>query len=174
MHITLFMATSVNGMIARPDYREDFLSVQNWDSFLDCARRTGSIIWGRRTHEKVRAWGSQYFAQMIGLHNIVVSTDSSFRAEEEGFEAATSPRDGIEKLSARGHTQATLAGGAILNSSFAREGLIDAVVLNVESVIIARGIPLLASDDIDLPLKLVETERISDRIVQLRYTVVKA
>lgn len=49
MKVTLFMPMSLNGLIVRPDYREDFLSRQNWDSFVACARRTGAFIWGRKT-----------------------------------------------------------------------------------------------------------------------------
>lgn len=97
MKVTLFMAASLNGMIARPDYREDFLSRRHWDSFLECVRRTGALIWGRKTHEKVRKFGPQYFEPLKDAACVVVTTDASL-AVEEGFECASSPRDAIVKL----------------------------------------------------------------------------
>lgn len=170
MKVTLFMATSLNGMIARPDYREDFLSRQNWDSFLTCARRTGALIWGRRTHEKVRKYARQYFDTMQDLAKIVVSTEPNFSLEE-GFERANSPQEAVTKIEAKGFTEATLAGGSILNGSFAKARLIDSVEVNIEAVIIGRGIPLFAVDDFDLKLDLLTMTQIGDRIVQVRYAV---
>lgn len=172
MKITLFMATSLNGVIARPDYREDFLSRQNWDSFLECAQRTGAVIWGRKTHEKIRKYGSQYFGPMKDLAKIVVSTDPNLSLEQ-GFERATSPREAVAAIEAKGFTAATLAGGSILNASFAKERLIDSVEMNIETVIVGRGIPLFAVDDFDLKLDLVSVTQIGDRIVQVRCAVIE-
>jgi len=173
MRVTLFMTTSANGMISRPDQREDFLSPSNWDAFLDHARRTGGIVWGRRTHEKVRAWNRKYLDPLRGLRNLVVSTDTGFQAGDEGFGTATSPAEALWRLSADGLDQIMLAGGALLNASFARERLIDAVVLNLEGVIVPQGIPLFAPDGIDLSLALQEVERVAPNIVQLRFDVVR-
>ena len=172
MNVTLFMAMSLNGLIARPDYREDFLSRQNWDSFLDCARRTGAFIWGRRTHEKFRRYGRQYFETMNGLRKIVVSTDQKF-ALEEGFELAGSPREALARLQGYTLQEATLAGGSVLNTSFAKERLIDTVEINVEPVVVGRGISLFAPGDFDLVLDLASVRQLSDRLVQLRYRVRK-
>jgi dihydrofolate reductase len=154
----------------RPDEREDFLSRRNWDSFFECARRTGAIMWGRKTHEKVRAYGRQYFDAMKELTTIVVSTDPNVSLEG-GFERATSPQDAVSRIEAKGFPEATLAGGSILNASFAKARLIDAVEINIEAVVIGRGIPLFAVDDFDLKLDLVTVRQIDDRIVQVRYAV---
>jgi dihydrofolate reductase len=172
MQVTLFMAASLNGLIARPDYREDFLSRRNWDDFVECARLTGGFIWGRRTHEKFRKYGGQLLASVAGLPKLVVSTDVGF-AVEEGFELARSPRDALTLLESKGLTGVTLAGGAALNSSFAREGLIDFIELNVEAVIVGRGIPLFAVDDFDLQLEFAGVTLLTDRIARLRAVVKK-
>lgn len=168
MHITLFMTMSLNGMTSRPDHREDFLSAENWDSFLECARETGALIWGRKTHEKVQRWNRRYFEQMKGLHKLVVSTNSALDVGE-GFDLAASPRDAVAILERRGLRRATLGGGSILNSAFARERLIDAVVVNVEAVVIGRGLPLFAEADFDLRLETSSVRQLNDRIVQLKY-----
>lgn len=160
------MAASLNGIIARPDYREDFLSRQNWDSFLESVRRAGSLVWGRKTHEKVRRYGSQYLDQMKEFAKVVVSRDSSL-ALEEGFERADSPRGALARLEQRGLAATVLAGGSLLNRSFAREQLIDAVVINIEAVAIGRGIPLFAPDDFDIRFELTGVRRIGDNIVQV-------
>ena len=174
MRITLFLASSLNGMIARPDLREDFLSRDHWEGFLECAERTGAVVWGRRTHERVQVFNKDYLDRMWELEKIVVSRRSDF-AVEEGFEVASSPQDAVTKLEARGCEEATLAGGSVLNSAFAEAGLIDEVILNIEAVIIGEGIPLFSPSTFDIKLEGEPTvRRVSDRIMQLRYGVAKA
>lgn len=172
MRITLFMATSLNGIIARPDYREDFLSRQNWYSFLDSCRETGALIWGRKTQDKARQYSPQALTQMGDFPKIVVTSDPAYKVDA-GFEQAASPQEAIEKLSQKGCKQATLAGGGILNTAFAREQLIDEVRINVEAVIIGQGIPLFAPADFDVKLELKECRQINQKLVQLCYFVLK-
>lgn len=164
------MTMSVNGITSRPDYREDFLSAANWYTFLDCVRETGALIWGRKTHEKVMSRNRKYLDEIAGIPKIVVSTQPDFFADS-GFEVAASPRDAVARLSGRGHGRATLAGGSILNTAFARDRLIDEIIVNVEAVVVGKGIPLFAADDFDLRLALQEVRQIDPRIVQLRYQV---
>jgi dihydrofolate reductase len=171
--VTLFMAMSANAMIARPEYKEDFLSRSNWASFLDCARASGAMMWGRKTHEKVRTYGPQYFQQLAGLHNVVVTTRRDFVADEPGFDTATSPSQAIDKLSKYGCQHVTLAGGSILNSAAAVAQLIDEVMLNIEAVIVGRGIRLFAPADFDLKLRLEKVRQLDDQIVQLGYAVLR-
>lgn len=166
------MSISLNGIIARPDYREDFLSSQNWYSFLDCAREKGALIWGRKTQEKARHYSPKAFEQMHNFEKIVVSTDPGF-ALEEGFALANSPQEAINKLEEKGCKEALLSGGSILNSSFAKARLIDEVMINIEAVIIGRGIPVFATDDFDVKLQFKEIKQLNDRILQVSYAVVK-
>ena len=61
-----------------------------------------------------------------------------------------------------------------MNTAFARAGLIDQVIINVESVVVGRGIPLFAPEGFDLRLKLIEMKRMREEIVQLHYEVRKS
>ena len=170
MRITLFMAMSLNGMTSRPDYREDFLSADNWTSFLQSARDTGALIWGRKTQEKVERWNRTYFDEMEALAKIVVSTRTNLSLPD-GFERAESPGAAVERLANKGLTRATLAGGSILNTAFAKAHLIDEVIVNVEAVIIGKGIPLFEPADFDVQLVLKGSRPVSPRIIQLLYDV---
>lgn len=173
MKVTMFLASSLNGIIARPDYREDFLSREHWEGFLECASRTGSVIWGRRTHERVTVFNRGYLDRMWELEKIVVSRSEAF-VPSDGFEVAHSPHAALELLASRGAEEATLAGGSVLNSAFVHAGLVDEVILNLEAVIVGDGISLLAPGGGDVRLKgNPEFRRVSDRIVQLRYEVDK-
>ena len=172
MKVILYMAMSLNGFIARENRQEDFLSEDNYKTFVDLAHQTGCIVWGRKTHEAVRNWDKRYFEQIKDIKKIVVSQNSDFQIEDD-FELATSPKQALEKLEQQGYEKVILTGGSSLNSSFAKENLIDEVILNIQSVIIGKGLPLFCSESFDLSLRLKEMIKVSENIIQLHYIVNK-
>lgn len=172
MHVTLHMSASLNGFMARTNDDTDFLTHDNWLVFVELAHRKGAAIWGRKTHEVVRGYGAQFFQDLAGLPCVVLSRDRQFPIEP-GFIVATSPNQALEFLRQAGHTKVLLVGGAGVNSAFARAGLIDAVILNIQSVIVGQGLPLFAPAAFDLPLQLQAIDRVRPDIVQLHYLVQK-
>jgi len=65
-----------------------------------------------------------------------------------------------------------LTGGSTNNAAFAKQKLIDELLLDVQSIIIGKGISLFAPDDFQLSLKLLEVKKIDSKIIQLHYKVV--
>jgi len=170
MNVILNMSMSLNGMVARENDSTDFLAHDEWLLFVELARKTGAIVWGRKTHEIIRGYGEQVLHSFDGLVRIVISNDPQFPLEV-GWQVATSPQQAIALLTSAGHAQALLGGGASLNAAFARAGLINDVVVNMESVIVGCGVPLFAPQDFDLRLGLLEMKQVRDEVVQLRYQV---
>jgi len=170
MDVILHMALSLNGMVARDNDDTDFLAPDNWTIFVELAHETGAVIWGRRTHELVRGYGAQYIRDLDGTTRVVVSGNPALDLEP-GWQVAGSPEAAVALVAAASRERSLLVGGAALNTAFARAGLIDGVIVNVESVIIGRGIPLFAPETFDLPLRLREVRRVREEIAQLRYDV---
>ena len=172
MKVTLWMAISLNGIVATPDYKEDFLSHENWNEFVSAVQKRGCLIWGRKTYELVRDWPESYLKPFKDITKIVISSDDSLRLDE-GFTLAKSPEQAIEKLTEKGFTEAILTGGSTNNLSFAEKNLIDEIILNIEGVIIGNGIPLFKASDFQLKLELLSTTKISKNIIQVHYRVQK-
>lgn len=173
MKVVLFMAMSLNGIIARENNEEDFLSNIGWDVLCDLAKQYKSFIWGRKTYEVVQTWEKRYFTQEIEqAKKIIVSNQSNLNLAS-GYELASSPTAAIDKLSNYGFSTTVLTGGATLNSSFAKENLIDEVLLNIEPIVVGSGIPLFSPLKFDLPLKLISSKSIDGKVVQLKYSVEK-
>jgi dihydrofolate reductase len=170
MTLTLNMTTSLNGIAARENDSTDIFQRGEWAMFMDMARETGAMIWGRRTHEVVRGYGEQALAAFDGLYRIVVSHDASLHLET-GWNVATSPQAAVAQLKAAGHEQALLGGGGTLNTSFVQDGLVDEIVIFMESVVVGKGIPVFSTDVLDLRLDLVDLTRVDNELAQLRYTV---
>lgn len=172
MKIILHMAISLKGMVARENDDTDFLSHDNWTIFVALAHQTGALLWGRKTHEIVRTYGEEFIQELDGITRIVISSDSHLKLEP-GWHVASSPQEAETLLAAADQEQALLVGGARLNTAFAQAGLIDQVIINLESVIVGCGIPLFAPEAFDLPLQLLEIKHVRDEIIQLHYRVRK-
>jgi dihydrofolate reductase len=173
MKVTLFMAISLNGIIARENNEEDFLSNENWQTLVKLTHETECVIWGRKTHDVVKTWGKEYWDQIKKVRKIIVSSEKNLELEETCTQTS-SPREALEKLSSKGFKSVILSGGSTLNSSFLKEGLIDEIIFNIEPAVIGKGIPVFKFEGFDNKrLKLLEMKKLEEGIVQLHYKVLK-
>jgi riboflavin biosynthesis pyrimidine reductase len=62
-----------------------------------------------------------------------------------------------------------LTGGGKLNSSFLRNNLVDEILLNINPVLLGKGIKIFSEDQFEKNLKLVAVKKLSSSIVQLHY-----
>ncbi|KKR80214.1 MAG: Bifunctional deaminase-reductase domain protein [Candidatus Daviesbacteria bacterium GW2011_GWA1_41_61] len=171
MKIILTMAVSANGIIASKSGSEDFLSHTNWIQFVSLAKRIGCFIWGRKTYEAVIKWEGDYLTELEGVKKIIVSTSNLDL--KNGFTLANSPEQALETLESEGFNEAIITGGSTLNSEFAKRGLINEVIFDVNPSILGEGIPVFSLSDFELKLELMKVEKIDDGIVELHYRVKK-
>lgn len=172
MKVVLWMGMSLNGIIARTNNEEDFISHDCWLAWLEALQEHGCLLFGRKTYEIVKSWDKQYLEDLKGIRVVIVSTNPHFTVKEE-FESALSPQEALNKLGNDGFKSVVLTGGSTLNSSFAKLNLIDEVILNVEPIIIGKGIPVFNSDVFDLKLEMIEIRQSKGKTIQLHYRVVK-
>jgi len=65
-----------------------------------------------------------------------------------------------------------LAGGALINSLFADENLIDEIIVTISPMVFGYGISLF-TEEISMSLELDDCRRIGKNLVYLKYTVLK-
>lgn len=163
MRVTLFESITLNGMIARADGRGDFFTSHCWAGFRDIANEAGALVWSRTTHDHVRG-----FAAGIGelrVKGLVLTRDPAYPTEE-GWTTAASPEAAVATLAADGAEHVIVAGGQTVNTSFASAGLLDEVVVFVESVVIGRGLTVLADRDMpDLRLRPTGVSQPTDSVI---------
>jgi len=123
MKVILYMAETINGIIARTNYGEDFLSHENWRVFLDLVKDSGCFVVGRKTYEEVRKWKDYNFNRIKAV-KIIISNSSDFKLDK-GYILATSPEEALQKASKLGFKKILLTGGGTLNSAFIKKGLVD-------------------------------------------------
>ncbi len=171
MKVILTMAISANGIIATSDGSEDFLSHDNWLQFVRLAKKVGCFMWGRKTYEAVIKWEGDYLSELKDVRKVIIS--NSELAIEEGFSQATSPEEALKTLEGEGFKEAIITGGSITNSYFAKNGLIDEVIFDVNPSILGEGIPVFSPDDFELKMDLISFKKVSNGIVELKYQVKK-
>ena len=166
----MFVSISLNGIIATPDNKEDFLSHVNWLEFVKATHECGCLIWGRKTYELVKKWDKSYLEPLADITKVILSSDPELKLEK-GFLLANKPQAALNKLEELGFSKTILTGGATNNSAFAIAGLINEIVVDVEGVIIGQGFPLFSLADFKLALELQSSQKISDNILRLHYKV---
>ncbi len=172
MKIILFVATSLNSMIARKNGDEDFLSDINWQTFSELAKKHGCFIVGRKTYEAVQKWPDYNFNNIDAKLKIVVSKENDLILEPP-FVLASSPNDAVKKAVDMNLGSAILTGGSTVNKSFLEENLIDEIIINIEPIIIGNGISIFADGDFERKLIFVDSSKISEDILQVKYKVSK-
>lgn len=170
MYVILHMAISLNGIIATPDGKEEFLSDENWNVFVQEAKKIGCIIWGHNTYKQILTWSDKYFNSLDGITKIIVSSQKKITLDPR-FELANSPEHALQILENKGFKKVTITGGSTLNAEFAKRNLISEILLTVNPVIVGNGIPLFKPSDFMLELKPIESKVING-LVHLRYKVV--
>lgn len=125
-------------------------------------------MWGRKTYDAVKKWQGSYLEDLKDIRKVVISTDKKLLTSHD-FMLAYSPKDAIKQLSSLGFKSMIVTGGSTINAAFAKEGLIDEIILNIEPYILGEGIPLFAQGNFEFKLNYMGSKKITKSIVQLKY-----
>jgi len=177
--VSVFIATSLDGFIARKDGTLDWLNEANATvpEGEDCGfqafwESVDTLIMGRKTYEQVMSFGQWPYGQTP----VVVLSRSSISLPPSLPDAVThsseSPRDLYERLSGEGVEHVYVDGGITIQG-FLAEGLVDEITVTVIPVILGDGIPLYGSQERDIRLTHVRTTAFDFGFVQTTYSVEK-
>lgn len=165
MHVTLYIAASMDGFIAREGDVVDFVSKASWEGYRTAVTEAGSLIVGRRTYELMKEGGD-----LDGLEGIrVVVITHGDRPNDSGVTFVHSPKDAIASLEIAGCAKAILGGGGETNGSFLREKLIDEMTLDVMPVAVGAGIRLFGEKEVRSSFDLLETKLLAPNEMQMHY-----
>ncbi len=172
MKTILSMAMTLNGKIADPDDDTSWVSKDDWDGFRAMCRKVGNAIIGRKTYDVVKKEGTQ----LGDILTVVLTHDAKLLTKKSTHTIFTdkSPKGVIAMLAEKGYKEALVCGGGILNSAFLKEGLIDEMYIDIEPLILGRGIPLFADVDVSPRLELLGVKTLTNRqTIQLHYKIRK-
>lgn len=174
----VFIATSLDGFIARKDGSLDWLMKQSvegedygYDGFIESV---DGLVMGRGTFEQVLSFGEWPYPKPVIVLSATLS-QGDLRPDLAGKVTIRNeaPKAVMTDLERQGWRRAYIDGGKVIQS-FLRAGLIEDLVLTRVPVLLGEGIPLFGLLDRDIDLKHMETNSFPSGLVSSRYRVVPA
>jgi len=173
MTVSIFIGTSLDGFIARPNDDLDFLPTGGGEphGYNEFVASVDVIVIGRRTFEKVLTFG----AWPYGDKRVVVLSsrpiDLSIVSGGVVEQMAGSPTEIVSQLAARGAHDLYVDGGITIQR-FLRAGLIQRLIITRVPVLIGEGVPLFGALPHDIRLNHVGTRHYPSGLVCSEYRVV--
>lgn len=175
MRASVFVGTSLDGFIARPDGSFDFLSAggagDEPHGFEEFMATVDALVMGRNTFDVVRAMAADW---PYGEKPVIVLTSRPLGDLPPGIRVEAmmgAPAEIVAALAARGLEHLYVDGGLTIQS-FLRAGLIQRLVISRLPVLIGSGIPLFGLVPHDVLLKHMSTRVFGGSMVQSEYEVV--
>ena len=177
MTVSVFIATSLDGFIARPDGALDWLPPPpdegddfGYHAFMD---QIDTLVMGRHTYEMVRGFSDWPYGskRVVVLTTAGVEIPSALTDRVEAWSGT--PKEIAGRLTAQGSRHVYLDGGRTIQA-FLRAGLVDEVILTRVPVLIGAGLPLFGALNGDVQMEHVETTAHENGLVQSRYRVLGA
>jgi dihydrofolate reductase len=175
MKATVFVGTSVDGFIARPNGTFDFLTSGGEAGGAEANGYTAffatvdAVLLGRNTYDVVLPFPTWFY----GTTPVFVLTRRALAPPPAGAvvePVSGSPAEVHARLAARGFQHVYVDGGLTVQQ-FLRAGLIDRLVLTRVPVLIGAGIPIFGPLDADVRLRHEGTRVLPGGAVQSEYAV---
>jgi dihydrofolate reductase len=167
MKVILLMAQTLDGKIGRNSgHFPDWTGKEDKRLFVRITKAAGVLIMGSKTYDTIGG-------PLPGRKNVVLTRDESRRSDSpELVFTGKPPRAVLADLQAEGYTTVVLAGGTVVNTLFAREELIDEIMLTICPLFFGSGIGLF-SGEVPLKLRLLSTEFLGSDAILAHYEVVR-
>jgi dihydrofolate reductase len=172
MKASVFVGTSLDGFIARPNGALDFLPADGGEphGYNEFIASVDAIVIGRATYETVLGFGGWAY----GKKPVVVLSSTLSRLDLPEGAVCTlmsgPPREIVARLSERGYRHLYIDGGKTIQR-FLEAGLIQRLVITRAPVLIGSGIPLFGALSCDIRLTHVSTRAFPSGLVTSEYVV---
>jgi dihydrofolate reductase len=169
---SVFVGTSLDGFIARPDGSLDFLSQagdepHGYEEFISTV---DAIVMGRKTYDIVLDFGDWPYSDIPVF--VLSSTELKAPPPEAIVERMQGdPSEIASEIAARGMGHIYVDGGLTVQQ-FLRAGLIQRLIISRVPVLIGEGIPLFGDLEEDVVLRHVATRQFASGLVQSEYEIV--
>ena len=165
MKVILVMAMTLDGKIARHATDPvDWTGSADKRYFVQITRSAGVMIMGNNTFNAIGR-------PLPGRHNVVMTRTLEGKQNAKNLQFTDKPpAEIIQALAMAGYKEATLIGGAQVNTLFASQKLIHEIHLTLAPRLFGQGLALF-SRELDLRLNLLDVKALETDVVLLKYKV---
>ena len=165
--IIAYIATSLDGYVAREDGSIDWLPESSESSYDAFYKSIDTVIMGKTTYDQVLTFGEYPYKDKKSFVFTRTSKNNDgnveFVSDIEKFVKDGFPGTG---------KNIWLVGGSKIIASFLKMGVVDEIIITVIPVLLGKGVPLFQNIENETKLELVKTEQY-DQLVDLHYKVSK-
>lgn len=175
--VSVFIATSLDGFIARQDGRIDWLENANTISpaeedfgYNNFFESVDTLVMGRKTFATALTFDSWPYGdkKVLVLSNTLSSVP--IHLQKTVSIGAGSPKEILRLLENNGSKHIYLDGGMTIQG-FLSENLVNEMTITKIPILIGAGRPLFANFGKDIPLVLLEARSYPNGFVSLKYKV---
>ncbi|MFN8574712.1 MAG: dihydrofolate reductase family protein [Gemmatimonadaceae bacterium] len=176
MNCTVYIATSLDGFIARTDGGIDWLPAPasggedyGYSEFMNTV---DALVMGRHTFELAMTFGTWPYRKPV---YVLTSRPESLPSllPDRVRALSGSPREVVETVRRDGCQHVYVDGGNTIQR-FLRAGLVNRMIITTIPVLIGTGIPLFGPLERDIALTHVGTRAYDDGLVQSEYRIPSA
>jgi dihydrofolate reductase len=162
----LYIATSLDGFIARKDGSVDWLDKfmspkedYGYKEFLDSIT---TVLMGNSTYKQILSFGEfPYKTKKCYVFSRKANSDDNVTFVK------CDVKEFLDKL--KSDKNVWLVGGANLINQFLQDNLIDEFIITIIPTFLGSGIPLFIENNIESQLKLLKMKSYDSGVVQLHY-----
>ncbi len=159
------MATTLDGKIAKDaDHFPDWTGKADKKLFMEMTKKAGVLIMGSKTYDTIGR-------PLPGRKNIILTRNKDRVSDDKNLIFTSKrPAEILENLKKEGFSEVILAGGAQINTLFAKENLIGELAITIAPKVFGKGIGLFLPE-IEMELKLKSVEKIDENTIFVRYEI---
>jgi dihydrofolate reductase len=166
--IILFIASSLDGYIARENGDIDWLPETGSSGYDDFIKSVDTVVMGKKTYDQVLTFGDYPYKDKKSY----VFTRSKNPSKDENVEFVQDVEKSMKNIVSDSGKNIWLIGGSEIISTFANLDLIDELVLSLIPVVLGKGIPLFKNMEKELKMELVKTTDY-ENLVESHYEILK-
>lgn len=166
--IILFIASSLDGYIARENGDIDWLPENGAFGYDDFIQSADTVIMGKKTYDQVLTFGDYPYKDK----KLYVFTRNNEYSKDENIEFVQDADKLVKDILSDSGINIWLIGGAEVISTFVNLGFVDEIILSIIPVVLGKGIPLFKNIEKEIKLELIKTTDY-DRLVELHYKILK-
>lgn len=164
--IILFIASSLDGFIARESGDIDWLPKNTDSGYNDFYKSIDTVIMGKKTYNQVLTFGDYPYKDKKSY----VFTRNNDLTKDENIQFVHDINKFVKEIVSKSGTDIWLVGGTEIISEFVNLGFIDEIILSIIPVVLGKGIPLFKNIQKEIKVELVKTTDYGG-LVELHYKI---
>jgi len=166
--IILFIASSLDGYIAKNDGGVDWLPTNTPSGYDEFYKSIDTVIMGKKTYDQILTFGPYPYDDKKSY----VFTQNSDVNDDENIQFVSDVEKLVKYIISNPGQDIWLVGGSKIISVFMNLGFVNEIILSVIPTVLGKGIPLFANIRKETKFEMIKTTGYG-ALVELHYKILK-